>query len=176
MDEILLLQQQLMAVQNSSTAYKLANRNVMEIVDMLIKKQGLVLFFTLDGTRSSAGREFITPQFLDNSIKETVAEMGKISLLELAKLLNIDVSIVEQRVDLLTRSTSLQNVAAAHAGRRLADRPELHGQAGRAGQRRAAAQERAQHRRHRKQVRAAARLSDRGTLFSSRKSWAGSAR
>lgn len=130
MDEILLLQQQLMAVQNSSTAYKLANRNVMEIVDLLVKKHGLLLYFTLDGTRSSPGREFITPQFLDNSIKETVHEMGKISLLELARLLNIDVSIVEQRVDLLTKTTALQNVAPAHAGRRLAHRAELHGQAG----------------------------------------------
>lgn len=49
MDEILLLQQQLMAVQNSSTMYKLANRNVMEIVDLLTKKHGLVLYFTSDG-------------------------------------------------------------------------------------------------------------------------------
>lgn len=49
MDEILLLQQQLMAVQNSSTLYKLANRNVMEIIDMLTKKFGLVLYFTSDG-------------------------------------------------------------------------------------------------------------------------------
>lgn len=50
MDEILALQQQLMAVQNTSTLYKLANRNVMEIVDLLIKKYGLELYFTSDGT------------------------------------------------------------------------------------------------------------------------------
>ena len=49
MDEIWALQQQLMAVQNTSTLYKLANRNVMEIVELLVKKHGLVLFFTTDG-------------------------------------------------------------------------------------------------------------------------------
>lgn len=50
MEEILLLQQQLMAVQNTSTLYKLANRNVMEIVDLLIKQHGLQLYFTSDGS------------------------------------------------------------------------------------------------------------------------------
>ena len=50
MDEILALQQQLMAVQNTSTLYKLANRNVMEIVDLLIKRYGLELYFTSDGS------------------------------------------------------------------------------------------------------------------------------
>jgi hypothetical protein len=49
MDEILKLQQMLMEVQNTSTQYRLANRNVMEIVELLIKQHGLVLYFTTDG-------------------------------------------------------------------------------------------------------------------------------
>jgi hypothetical protein len=57
MDEILLLQQQLMAVQNSSTLYKLANRNVIEIVELLTKKFGLELYFTLDGSKAGLCRQ-----------------------------------------------------------------------------------------------------------------------
>lgn len=57
MDEILALQQQLMAVQSTSTMYKLANRNVMEIVELLIKKFGFELYYTQDGrTRLSRSR------------------------------------------------------------------------------------------------------------------------
>ena len=111
MEEILLLQQQLMAVQNSSTKYKLANRNVIEIVDMLIKRHGLELYFTLDGRiRLSIGREFITPQHLDGVIRDTVGEMGKVSMVELPNLLNMDVSIIEARVDGLVKKGSLKNV------------------------------------------------------------------
>lgn len=49
MEEILKLQQQLAAIQNATTKTKLADRNVIEIINLLTSKYALELHFSTDG-------------------------------------------------------------------------------------------------------------------------------
>ena len=49
MEEILKLQAQLAAIQNTSTLNKLADRNVIEIINLLTQKYDLNLCFSTDG-------------------------------------------------------------------------------------------------------------------------------
>lgn len=49
MEEILRLQAQLAAIQNTSTLNKLADRNVIEILNLLTQKYDLDLCFSTDG-------------------------------------------------------------------------------------------------------------------------------
>lgn len=54
MEEILKLQQQLAAAQNKTVKTRLADRNVIEIINLLKKKYGLELHFSTDGNNISS--------------------------------------------------------------------------------------------------------------------------
>ena len=74
MDEILKLQQQLMAVQEESTQNRLSNRNIVELLDLVQKKHGVRLIFTQDG------QEYVTPSFLEQQVRDVVALHGRLNM------------------------------------------------------------------------------------------------
>jgi len=97
MEEILALQRQLAAVQETTTAQRLSDRNVVEIVDAIVKTFDLKLLYTSDG------KEYLTPEHLDREIKEVVLARGRINVIELPKILNVGIEKIDQRLDALCR-------------------------------------------------------------------------
>lgn len=97
MEEILALQRQLAAVQEESQSTKLSDRNIVEIIDVLVKNYELKLIFTIDGS------EYLTPDYLEKQIHEVITERGRINVVELPKLLNISIEKIEPRIDSVCR-------------------------------------------------------------------------
>ena len=93
MDEILALQRQLAEVSTRSTLNKIAERNVVEILDILVRDYQLKLIYTEDG------KEFITPDHLDIMIRDAVEETGRLSIIELPKILNVAIEKIENRIE-----------------------------------------------------------------------------
>jgi hypothetical protein len=93
MDEILALQRQLAEVSTRSTLNKIAERNVVEILDILVRDYQLKLIYSLDG------KEFITPDHLDIMIRDAVEETGRLSIIELPKILNVPIEKIENRIE-----------------------------------------------------------------------------
>jgi dTDP-4-dehydrorhamnose reductase len=69
-----------------------------------------------------AGREFITPEYLDSMIKEVVNENGKIRLDELSNLLNVSTGVVERRLEELVKKKQLSNVSGTYISPTYIDR------------------------------------------------------
>ncbi|KAL0116715.1 hypothetical protein PUN28_009966 [Cardiocondyla obscurior] len=79
--------------QLSSTLQKLSERNCIEIITTLIENKRLDVIFTNDG------KEYVTPQHLGKEIKdELYVHGGKISLVDLAQILNVNLSQVTKVV------------------------------------------------------------------------------
>ena len=100
MEEILALQRKLAEVQETNNAQRLSDRNVVEIVDAIIKIFEIKLLYTSDG------KEYLTPEHLDREIKEIVLARGRINMVELPKLLNVGIEKIDQRLDNLCRKRS----------------------------------------------------------------------
>ena len=102
MDEILKLQQMFMEVQSTSTLNKLADRNVVEIINLLKNEYGLKLHFSEDGS------EFMTPEQLDIMIIDTIAEHGKVAVGDLHNYLLVQQHTIDSRItQVLNKSDSL---------------------------------------------------------------------
>jgi len=99
MEEILALQRQLAAVQEQTQTAKLSDRNIVEIIESLIKNYDLKLIYTLDG------REYITPEYLEKQIKEVVLQHRRINIVELPKILNVGIEKIDPRVEALCKKT-----------------------------------------------------------------------
>lgn len=108
-DEILQLQMMLAEVQNTSTLNKLADRNVIEIINLLKSDYDLKLFYTIDGIvlTYSLGSEFFTPDKLDQCIIHTVIEHGKVSLGDLHNYLLIGQETIDSRVNSFLRKSDI---------------------------------------------------------------------
>lgn len=79
--------------QLSSTLQKLSERNCIEIITTLVENKLLDIVFTNDG------KEYVTPQHLGKEIKdELYVHGGKVSLVDLAQILNINLSQVTKVV------------------------------------------------------------------------------
>ncbi|XP_072756684.1 E3 UFM1-protein ligase 1 homolog [Anoplolepis gracilipes] len=79
--------------QLSSTLQKLSERNCVEIITTLVENKLLDIIFTNDG------KEYITPQHLGKEIKdELYIHGGKVSLVDLAQILNVNLSQVTKVV------------------------------------------------------------------------------
>ncbi|EZA53035.1 hypothetical protein DMN91_002453 [Ooceraea biroi] len=79
--------------QLSSTLQKLSERNCVEIITTLVENKFLDIIFTNDG------KEYVTPQHLGKEIKdELYVHGGKISLVDLAQILNVNLSHVTKVV------------------------------------------------------------------------------
>ncbi|XP_076632501.1 UFM1 specific ligase 1 [Colletes latitarsis] len=77
--------------QLSSTLQKLSERNCVEIVTKLIENKLLDVLFTNDG------KEYVTPQHVAKEIKdELYIHGGRISLVDLAQILNINLSQISK--------------------------------------------------------------------------------
>ena len=88
MDEILALQAQLEAVQATKPAFRFTERNVVDLVNKMIKLGYLedTLMHTLDG------KEYVTQDRLDAEIKREVKRAGgRIPVIDLQGILNLDV-------------------------------------------------------------------------------------
>ncbi|XP_066999780.1 E3 UFM1-protein ligase 1 homolog [Anabrus simplex] len=100
-DEVKRLAADFQRAQLSSTIQRLSERNCIEIVNKLIELKLLDVIFTNDG------KEYITPQQLTREIRdELYVHGGRINLVELAKLLNVDLSQVSARAAEIERSDS----------------------------------------------------------------------
>ena len=90
-DEVKRLAADFQKAQLSSTLQKLSERNCVEIITKLIESKLLDVIFTNDG------KEYITPQHLGKEIKdELYIHGGRISLVDLAQVLNINLSQVSK--------------------------------------------------------------------------------
>ncbi|XP_053998251.1 E3 UFM1-protein ligase 1 homolog [Hylaeus anthracinus] len=90
-DEVKRLAADFQKAQLSSTLQKLSERNCVEIVTKLIESKLLDVVFTNDG------KEYVTPQHLGKEIKdELYVHGGRISLVDLAQILNINLSQVSK--------------------------------------------------------------------------------
>ncbi|XP_076670107.1 UFM1 specific ligase 1 [Andrena cerasifolii] len=90
-DEVKRLAADFQKAQLSSTLQKLSERNCVEIITKLIESKLLDVIFTNDG------KEYITPQHLGKEIKdELYIHGGRISLVDLAQVLNVNLSQVSK--------------------------------------------------------------------------------
>ncbi|XP_055377674.1 E3 UFM1-protein ligase 1 homolog [Condylostylus longicornis] len=86
-DEIKRLASDFQKVQSSSNLQRLSERNCVEIVTLLIEKKLINVVFTTDG------KEYITPEHLEReTLDELYVHGGRINLVELSKILNVDLS------------------------------------------------------------------------------------
>nr|CAD7430774.1 unnamed protein product [Timema monikensis] len=80
---------------------ELSERNCVEIITKLIEHQLLDVVFTVDG------KEYVTPQQLSREIRdELFVHGGRINLVELARILNVDLSQVTARAAEIERADS----------------------------------------------------------------------
>ncbi|XP_012221888.1 E3 UFM1-protein ligase 1 homolog [Linepithema humile] len=79
--------------QLTSTLQKLSERNCIEIITTLIENKLLDVIFTNDG------KEYVTPEYLGKEIKdELYVHGGKVSLVDLAQILNVNLSHITKIV------------------------------------------------------------------------------
>ena len=98
MEAIRALQQQLMEAQKASNVRKISERNCIDLVQKLIATQQVKLFHT------SNGKEYLTPEQLDNEIKDCLEACGgRISVTELPTEMGISLEHVEARVEALRK-------------------------------------------------------------------------
>nr|CAD7414057.1 unnamed protein product [Timema poppensis] len=84
-----------------NTTNSLSERNCVEIITKLIEHQLLDVVFTVDG------KEYVTPNQLSREIRdELFVHGGRINLVELARILNVDLSQVTARAAEIERSDS----------------------------------------------------------------------
>ncbi|XP_043279761.1 E3 UFM1-protein ligase 1 homolog [Venturia canescens] len=90
-DEVKRLAADFQKAQLSSTLQKLSERNCVEIITKLTTSKLLDIIFTVDG------KEYVTPEHLGKEIKdELYVHEGRINLVELAKILNVDLSQISK--------------------------------------------------------------------------------
>ena len=93
-EEIKRLAADLQRAQQTSTIQKLSERNCVEIVQKLIECKLLDVIYTTDG------REYLTHQELGKEIREELlARGGRVNLVDLQAVLNVDLSHVENKVN-----------------------------------------------------------------------------
>ncbi|XP_014252038.1 E3 UFM1-protein ligase 1 homolog [Cimex lectularius] len=82
--------------QLTTTSQTLSERNFVEIVSKLIENHDLEVIFTNDG------KQYITPEYLLKEIQdELYVHGGRINLVELAKILNVNVNYVMAKISSL---------------------------------------------------------------------------
>ncbi|CAH0385879.1 unnamed protein product [Bemisia tabaci] len=82
--------------QLTSAVQKLSERNCIEIVNKLVECKLLDVVFTTDG------KEYVTPQQVQKEIKDDLCvHGGRIPLIELVHLLNVDINVINAQLPLL---------------------------------------------------------------------------
>ncbi|KAF7996884.1 hypothetical protein HCN44_002530 [Aphidius gifuensis] len=104
-DEIKRLAADFQKAQLSSTLQKLSESNCIEIILKLIETNLLDVIFTADG------KEYITPQHLEKEIRDELYVCGgRINLVELSKILNVDLSHVKSIVSNIEKHNKNINI------------------------------------------------------------------
>ncbi|OWF52506.1 E3 UFM1-protein ligase 1-like [Mizuhopecten yessoensis] len=101
--EVKRLQADFQRAQLTSAKQKLSERNVVEIVNKLVELKLIEVIYTIDG------KEYLTPDELAKEIKdEVMVHGGRINLVELQQILNVDFRHVENKVsDMIKHDQSL---------------------------------------------------------------------
>ncbi|CAI7842742.1 unnamed protein product [Closterium sp. NIES-54] len=103
-EELMLLQQQFQAAQEVKAATRLSERNVVELVSKLTA-MGLLgddLLYSLNG------KEYITQERLQQEVEEEVRRRGRVSLVDLGTLLNVDLFYCERAAKNILEITKAQ--------------------------------------------------------------------
>ncbi|CAI5478311.1 unnamed protein product, partial [Closterium sp. Yama58-4] len=103
-EELLLLQQQFQAAQEVKAATRLSERNVVELVSKLTA-MGLLgddLLYSLNG------KEYITQERLQQEVEEEVRRRGRVSLVDLGTLLNVDLFYCERAAKSILETAKAQ--------------------------------------------------------------------
>ncbi|KAK7107301.1 E3 UFM1-protein ligase 1-like [Littorina saxatilis] len=94
LDEVRRLQAEFQRVQLTAAKQKLSERNIVELVTKLVELKLIEVLYTSDG------KEYITPQHLTKEIRdELTVHGGRINLVDLQQVLNVDFSHVEGKVN-----------------------------------------------------------------------------
>jgi uncharacterized membrane protein len=97
--EIRNLQAELNRVQSSTGTFKLSESNCIEIVKTLTDMKLINVLFTLDG------KEYIVPEHLEREIMyEIEGHGGRVNIVDLQQILNVDLSHVQRSVQSLMKS------------------------------------------------------------------------
>eukprot|EP00731_Ephydatia_muelleri_P035885 Em0174g4a len=85
-------------IQATSTTQKLSERNCIELVNKLIELKLIDVIYTLDG------KEYITDKHLEKEIlDELVAHGGRINVVDLQQILNVDLNYIEAKISELLK-------------------------------------------------------------------------
>jgi len=96
MDELLALQAELAKVQEAPSVFKLSEPNIVEIVGSLCEMGLLEVLFTTNG------KEYLTPKRLRHEVEdEILSHGGRVNIVELPTILNVDLPHVERAVEAL---------------------------------------------------------------------------
>lgn len=100
------LQAQFKQIQQEGATHRLSERNCVELIMKLINLNMIHVIF------SSNGREYITPKQLEVEIQDEILQhRGRINVVELQPLLNVDMAHIEKKVnDLVKKDRRLQLV------------------------------------------------------------------
>ncbi|XP_057308369.1 E3 UFM1-protein ligase 1 homolog isoform X1 [Hydractinia symbiolongicarpus] len=97
-EEIKRLAADFQRAQLSSTSHKLSERNCIEIVNKLVALGLVEVIYTTDG------KEYLTPKQVEREIRdELIVHGGRINLVDLQQILNIDLSHIESKVNEIVR-------------------------------------------------------------------------
>jgi len=107
MDEILALQAALAAAQRADSAHRISERTAVDLVLKLRQLNKIKLLFT------KSGREYVTPRYLEREVELEVSRAGgRVSLHELAPILDVDLAAIEAAAKaLIARSKRLMELA-----------------------------------------------------------------
>ncbi|KAM5163262.1 E3 UFM1-protein ligase 1 [Mantella aurantiaca] len=98
-EEIRRLAADFQRAQLSDTVQRLSERNCIEIVAKLIAEKQLDVVHTLDG------KEYITPSQISKEIRDELqVRLGRVNIVELQQVVNVDLTHIESRANDLVRS------------------------------------------------------------------------
>ncbi|KAG8387771.1 hypothetical protein BUALT_Bualt02G0055900 [Buddleja alternifolia] len=92
-DELLELQRQFESAQQAKSSIRLSDRNVVELVQKLQELQ----IIDFDLLHTTSGKEYITPEQLRSEIVFEINRNGRVSLIDLADIIGVDLYHVEKQ-------------------------------------------------------------------------------
>lgn len=102
-EELLELQRQFESAQQAKSSIRLSERNVVELVQKL--RQLNIIDFDLLHTVS--GKEYITPEHLRIEIVSEIKKLGRVSLIDLADTVGVDLYHVEKQAQIVVADDSM---------------------------------------------------------------------
>ncbi|KAK1373663.1 E3 UFM1-protein ligase 1-like [Heracleum sosnowskyi] len=101
--ELLELQKQFEFAQEAKSSVRLSDRNVVE----LVQKLQLLHIIDFDLLHTVSGKEYITPDQLRHEIEVEIKKRGRVSLIDLADIIGVDLYHVEKQAQNIVSNDSL---------------------------------------------------------------------